>query len=160
MKYSEDTEEGRQKKLDYVNKRWQQLYGLQMEYGTEGIKYLLFVNSGAAAAVLAFHGTVASVRGMLWPKLMLGSFAFGVVLIGVVHILRHWHARRTFKQWRDSVDNDYYSDKKGWAEVIKEDADNSARAEKFDFSLWLAYASFGCFVFGIVIGMFNFYKIN
>lgn len=32
MKYSDDTDEHRKANIDYVNQRWKQLYGLEMEF--------------------------------------------------------------------------------------------------------------------------------
>lgn len=152
MKYSDDSEEHRRANIGYANERWRQLYGLQNEWGTEGIKYLLFVNAGAAVAVLAFLGSVASARDMLWPKTMLGFFAVGIVLIGLLHATRYHRVENLFKQWRTLV-NEYYTDQKGWGEINKADDASSA---KFDWALLMAYVSFTCFIIGILIGMFNF----
>lgn len=60
MKYSDDTAEHRKANIDYVNQRWKQLYGLEMDFSSEGIKYMLLVNAGAAVAVLAFHFNLRS----------------------------------------------------------------------------------------------------
>lgn len=152
MKYSEDTDEHRKANIDYVNQRWKQLYGLEMEFGSEAIKYLLLVNSGAAVAVLAFHGSVAAVRDMLWPKVMLGFFVTGVILIGFVHIAKFKRINALFKNWQSSV-NDYFTDKRGWLDIVNDDI---AKAKKFAGAEYLAYASFACFIVGASIGMFNF----
>ena len=152
MKYSDDTDDHRKANIDYVNKRWEQLYGLELEFSSEGIKYLLFVNAGAAVAVLAFHGSVAVVRDMAWPKVMLGFFVVGVILIGVLHIARYKAVSLVFKHWQQSV-NEYFTDAKGWSEVISADV---AKAKKYPWMPYLAYASFTCFVIGAAIGMFNF----
>jgi hypothetical protein len=49
--------------------------------------------------------------------------------------------------------NEYYTDQKDWSEVINADV---ARSARFDWALVVAYASFSCFIIGIIIGMFNF----
>lgn len=152
MKYSDDSEEHRTANIGYANERWRQLYGLQNDWGTEGIKYLLLVNSGAAVAMLAFLGSVADARKLSWPITMLGFFALGIVLIGFLHALRHYHVLQLFKKWRESV-NEYYTDQKEWSRLINADA---ARSTRFDWALLMAYASFSCFIVGIIIGMFNF----
>jgi hypothetical protein len=152
MKYSDDTEDHRKANIGYANERWRQLYGLQNDWGTEGIKYLLLVNSGATVAMLAFLGSVPEARKLGWPIAMLGFFALGVVLIGVLHSLRHYHILQLFRKWRESV-NEYYTDQKDWSEVINADV---ARSARFDWALVVAYASFSCFIIGIIIGMFNF----
>lgn len=152
MKYSDDTDEHRKANIDYVNQRWKQLYGLEMEFSSEGIKYLLLVNSGAAVAVLAFHGSVAAVRDMLWPKVMLGFFVFGVIIIGLLHIARYRGVNLLFRNWQSLV-NEYFTDVMDWLDVVNDDA---AKAKKNYWVVYLAYASFTCFVIGAAIGMFNF----
>lgn len=69
MKYSDDSEEHRKANIGYANERWRQLYGLQNDWGTEGIKYLFLVNSGAAVAMLAFLGSVVEARKWWWTIL-------------------------------------------------------------------------------------------
>lgn len=156
VKYSDDTNERRKANIDYVSQRWSQLYGLERETAADGIKYLFLVNSGAAVAVLAFHGSVPSVREMVWPKVMLGLFVIGLILIGFLHIMRYVGMTDLFRNWRDLV-NEYFSDSKGWQEVVE--ADNK-KAGGFRFSDWVAYASFACFVIGAGVGMFNFSSLN
>ncbi|MEO8332047.1 MAG: hypothetical protein ABI479_06405 [Gallionella sp.] len=123
-----------------------------MEFGSEGIKYLLLVNSGAAVAVLAFHGSVAAVRDMVWPKVMLGFFVVGVILIGALHIARYRGVHSLFRDWQSSV-NKYFIDVLDWLDIVNDDA---AKARKLSWALYFAYASFACFVIGAGIGMFNF----
>lgn len=156
MKYSEDTEEHCKANIDYINQRWKQLYGLAMEFSSEEIKYLFLVNSGAAIAVLAFHGSVAAVRDMVWPKIMLECFVLGVIFVGLLHIFRHKITHSLFKSWQGAV-NDYYSDKRGWSDILDNDVD---KATKFSRTEYLAYASFACFVVGASIGMFNFSTLS
>lgn len=156
MKYSDDTDEHRKANIDYVNKRWEQLYGLGMDFSSEGIKYLLLVNSGAAVAVLAFHGSVAAVRDMAWPKVMLGFFVMGVIFVGLLHIARYIGISSLFKNWRNSV-NEYFTDVRDWSDVVNDDVEKS---KKFDKVVYLAYASFACFVIGAAIGMFNFSNLT
>lgn len=150
MKYSDDTEDHRKANIGYVMERWRQLYELQYECGTEEIKYLFLVNSGAAVAVLAFLGSVANARDMIWPKVMLGFFAMGIVLVGFLHVTRLYQVSNVFKAWRVSV-NEYYTDQKGWSEITNADIARSA-----GFGWVLAHISFLCFIVGIIIGIFNF----
>lgn len=152
MKYSKDTKENREANIGYTNERWRQLYSVQSDWATEGIKYLMLVNSGGAVAMLAFLGSVANARDLVWPKATLASFALGIVLIGFMHVLRHYHISQLFKKWRESV-NDYFTDQKGWNQILEEDL---KRSSKYDWALLLAYMSFACFITGITIGIFNF----
>lgn len=156
MKYSADTEEHRKGNIEYINKRWEQLYTVQDDWGSEAIKYLLFVNSGAAAAILAFLGAIAKARDVVWPKASLAFFAVGIVLIGLLHAFRHYRVTQLFKKWRESA-NEYYTDQKEWDQVVAEDVE---RSRKLDWSLPMAYLSFACFIIGIVIAFYNFPDIT
>lgn len=152
MKYSDDSKENREINIGYTNERWRQLYSVQSDWAADGIKYLMLVNSGGAVAMLAFLGSVANARNLVWPKATLGCFALGIVLIGFLHVLRYYHITQLFKKWRESV-HDYVTDQKDWNQVL---ADDLSRSSKYDWALVLARISFACFVTGIIIGMFNF----
>lgn len=152
MKFSDDSPEHREANIGYANERWRQLYNVQSDWATEGIKYLMLVNSGGAVAMLAFLGSVEKARDLAWPKVTLGFFAMGIVLIGFLHVLRHYRILQLFKKWRESV-NEYFTDQKDWSQIIKED---EKRTSQFDWALQLAYISFACFISGIVVGIFNF----
>lgn len=152
MKYSDDSEEHQKANIGYANERWRQLYEVKNDWGTEGIKYLLFVNSGAAVAMLAFIGSVGEARKLSWPIAMLAFFTMGMMMIGILHVLRYSHVSKIFKKWRESV-IEYYTDQKGWSEIVDADV---ARSARFDWALFMAYASFACFSVGISIGLLNF----
>lgn len=152
MKYSEDKPANLEANNEYIKRRWEQLYGLERESSTEGIKYLFLVNSGASVAVLAFFGSVPAVRDLYWPKVMLFLFVVGLILVGVLHIVRHRRMNSLFMRWVDLV-NKYYSDAMGWSEVVQTDTKKSA---KFIWIDLIAYMSFSCFVAGAIVGMGNF----
>ena len=40
----------------YINRRWEQLYGLEKEWGERTLKFLFLTNSGGAIATLSFIG--------------------------------------------------------------------------------------------------------
>ena len=105
------------------------------DWGAEGIKFLFLVNAGAAVALLAFIGSVANARDLSWPKVSLGFFALGIVLIGLLHVLRYFRISKLFKKWRESV-NEYYTEQKDWDQIIDEDKQVS---ERFDWALLMAY---------------------
>lgn len=151
MKYSDDSDEHRTANIKYAQERWRQLYALQIEWGTEGIKYLLFVNAGAAAAMLAFLGSVENARDMVWPKVMLGLFSIGVILVGALHAVRRQRVHKVFKNWRNAV-NEYYTDQKTWREIIDADA---IASNKFDWEGLIALLSFVCLIIGVIVGTFN-----
>ncbi len=154
MKLSKTPIEQREGHIAYVNKRWSQLSELELSWGADAVKYLLFVNSGAAVTVLTFIGTSEKIRALLWPKSMLGSFVLGVVFLGFYQALRYHRISNIYKKWREGVD-DYFNDQIDWHVLIADDDKRS-----FSFSLkiqiLLAYLSFTSFLAGVAIGMCNF----
>lgn len=152
MKLSEASEEQREGHLAYVDKRWAQLSDLELSWSADAIKYLMFVNSGATVAVLTFLGTIESVRPLLWPKVMLGLFVVGVVIIGIFHAVRYHRIERIYRNWREGVDQ-YYGDKLDWETMISKDENLSRR---YPLAVTLAYLSFGCFIAGVIVGLCNF----
>ena len=159
MKYSGLSEETKKTNHNYIVERWKQLYGLETEWAAEGIKYLLLVNAGATIAMLAFHGSVEAIRYMLWPKVMLGFFVFGVILVGFLHIYREAGVASLFQEWQNAT-TQYYDDTKDFTNLVNEDTARSS-APKLGLTLHLlGYLSFACFVIGILIGMCNFYTLT
>lgn len=157
MKLSETPLEQREGHIAYVGKRWSQLSELEIASGTEAIKYLLLVNSGAAVAVLAFLGTSAEVRALMWPKVMLGTFVLGVVFIGFYQSVRYHRIANIYNGWREGVDS-YYNDKLDWENTIRED---KARSDAYMIpQVLLAYVSFTCFLVGVIVGMCNFLDLQ
>jgi len=45
-------------RIEYVNRRWRDLYERQLDVGDRVIKYLILINSGGAVAVLSFMGAM------------------------------------------------------------------------------------------------------
>ncbi len=152
MKFSEDTDEHRKSNIDYVNQRWKQLHGLEVQFGSEGIRYLFLANAGATIAVLAFHGAFSTGGSVLWPKLMLAFFVTGMILTGVLYFARFLGADALFKHWQDLVIA-YFNDANKWSDVVNEDI---AKSRKISWVVYLAYASFACFVVGAVMGVLTF----
>ncbi len=157
MKLSDTPLEQREGHIAYINKRWSQLSELELSWGGEPIKYLLFVNSGAAAAILAFLGTSSQVRALLWPKVMLAAFMLGVVFVGLYQAVRYHRIAHMYKGWRKSVSR-YYSDNMGWGEMINDDERRSTAWLNLQVSL--AYIAFACFLLGVAVGMCNFMDLR
>lgn len=152
MKLSDTPEEQRAGHLAYVDQRWTQLSDLEMSWSGEAIKYLMFVNAGATIAVLTFLGAIESVRPLLWPKVMLGFFVGGVVILGIFHAVRYHRIEHIYRNWREGVDQ-FFSDKLDWEKMISEDERLSRR---FLLGVTLAYLAFGCFLSGVIVGLCNF----
>lgn len=156
MKLSETPEEQREGHLAYVDQRWTQLSDLELSWSTDAIKYLMLVNSGATIAVLTFFGAIETVRPLLWPKVMLGFFVVGVVIIGIFHAVRYHRIDRIYRSWREGVDQ-FYSDKLDWEKMISDDENLSRR---FPLGVTLAYLAFGCFLGGVIVGLCNFSSLS
>jgi hypothetical protein len=157
MKLSDTPLEQREGHIAYINKRWSQLSDLELSWGGEPIKYLLLVNSGAAAAILTFLGTSQQVRALLWPKVMLAAFMLGVVFVGLYQAVRYHRIAHIYKCWRKGVSH-YYSDNTGWREMISDDEGRSTAWLTFQISL--AYIAFACFLLGVAVGLCNFMDLK
>lgn len=144
-------EQERKVRLEYIHKRWTQLSELELTSGIEAVKYLLFVNSGAAAAVLTFLGNSAQVRALNWPKVMLASFMLGIVFVGLYQGVRYFRLAHIYKGWRNDV-RKYYRDE-NWDDLLNKDERRTRAAVIPQISL--ACLSFVCFVFGIGLAFFN-----
>lgn len=157
LKKSETPEDQRAKRQTYIQTRWGQLSDLSTNWADEAIKYLLIVNTGAMAASLGFIGTMAHLRSAQWPKVALSLFAAGVVLVGVYHAVRYHRVEWLFKGWRNDVAS-YSDDKLNWNELLNQD---EARVKQWSAPLYvLAYTSFLCFLFGLVVTANNFSDIT
>lgn len=154
MTLSKTDEEVREGRLAYVDKRWSQLSELELAWSGDAVKYLLFVNSGAAAAVLAFLGTSVKIQPYLWPKVMLGSFVLGVVFLGFYQAVRYHRIASIYKGWREDVDH-YYNDKLDWEDLTENDH-KRAYSPSINIQILLAYLSFACFLVGVAVGICNF----
>lgn len=157
MKRSETPPDLLARRLDYIQKRWSQLSELSTTWGDEAIKYLLFVNAGAMAGSLSFIGAMAHIRHAAWPRVALMLFVAGVVLVGVYHALRYHRTERLFRAWRQDTEK-YNSDGLYWNDLLDRD---EVRSKKLTWPLvLLAYASFGCFLIGLLIAGLNFQDIT
>jgi hypothetical protein len=154
MKLSETPIEQREGHIAYVNKRWSQLSELELSWGADAVKYLLFVNSGAAVTVLTFIGTSEQIRALFWPKPMLGCFVLGVVFLGFYQAVRYHRIAHIYNEWRVGVDS-YFNDQTDWNVLIADD-DKRSFSGSLRFQILLAYVSFACFLSGVAIGMFKF----
>lgn len=157
MKRSETPDSLQTARQQYIQARWTQLSDLSINWGDEAIKFLLFVNAGAMAGSLSFIGAMAHIRHAAWPKIALMLFVAGVVLVGVYHALRYHRTERLFRYWRRDTE-EYNSDKLEWNDLLDRD---EARSNKLTWPLvFLAYASFGCFLTGLLIAGLNFHEIT
>jgi hypothetical protein len=157
MKRSETPADIRAGREEYIATRWGQLSELSTSWGDEAIKYLLFVNAAAMAGTLSFIGAMVHLRPAAWPKIALLLFVVGVVLIGFYHAFRYQRTEWLFGRWREDVDQ-YKADAMEWNDLLDRDK------PRWDQCTWplmvLPYASFGCFLAGLLIAILNFHEIT
>ena len=147
-KHSEADKENRENRNKYINNRWEQLYGLEKDWGEKALRYLLMTNSGGAIATLSFIGASKDFLTITSVKIALVLFIVGIFLIGVSIAKTYHHMNNLFESYTKDV-KEYYSNNKTWIELSNEDEERTKN------SVWdnvCPYASFGCFIFGCILG--------
>lgn len=153
LRYDDMTDKSRAEVLAAANRRWGSLSTIERNAAEEGLKYLLFVNSGAVIALLAFldaHVGTAThpVCGYTFAYVSLAAFIFGIIAIGAFRVEMYRSARRAFKSWSENVkafkrnsitDEEIY-------ERDERDARDPARLG------WLSGSSFVFFIIGVIAG--------
>jgi hypothetical protein len=140
----------------YIDARWTQLSDVSNAYGEESVKYLLLVNTAAMGAALAFVGAMPHLRPLLWPKVVLMLFAFGVAILGVFHAFRYHRIEWMFNRWRKDVQS-YTDDQLTWNDLI--DRDEKRRKRFGIVQATFPYFSLLSFYVGLTVGAFNFADI-
>jgi hypothetical protein len=139
--------------FEYYLQRWTQLNGLIISHSEGAINYLLTVNGGALAGMLAFVGSVSQVRNSKCTLWALGLFALGLVLSGVVRA----HALETMKIFQAGWSTDFGEYRRGsitWEEWNRRD---QARVNRWRYKYvgpLIGYASFVCFLIGLAIAAY------
>lgn len=153
MKLFSMTDTVRQQSLAYIRERWTQLADSGRERDTEVIKYLLVVNAGSAVSVLAFIGATAATEQPPIPGAMgmLIAFVVGVILTGVLIVIRGFRIMWLFGKWRQDVSS-FYADQLEWEELLARDASRSTLSMT---TLVIGCLAFGCFVGGALFGLFS-----
>lgn len=146
--YSKQDPELRKRLANHIDKRWWQLYELEKEWGERALRYLLFTNSGGAIATLGFLGGAPGAISMTGIKVSLFSFILGVVLVGISTAKTFHHMSKLFKHWQNDLDH-YYEDKITWSHLHHQDQQRAVE-DFFDYAI--PYASFICFLIGVVSG--------
>lgn len=137
----------------YNDDRFQQLNELLMINVTSTWTYLLTVNGGAAAGILAFIGAKSELAAMRWPYAVLFAFVLGVVLVGFAHAFMVHKAQLLVNNWVASV-GEYYRNEIEWREVVRRD---NLRVGWFKQLPWiLGWLSLTSFVGGVVLAAWKF----
>lgn len=152
-KFSQLDEEKRVENHAYISQRWIQLHELEKEWAEKAIRYLFLTNSGGAIATLSFLGSSSSTLNLLGTKVALIIFVLGVFLVGVLTARTLHGLSELYRGWKADV-TQYYDDQFEWEELNARD-ENRGGDDTAEYIL--GYASFGCFIFGSVIGFFSFF---
>lgn len=132
-----------------INRRWEQLYKLEKEWGEKAIKYLFLTNSGGAIATLSFIGASKEFSSYS-AKAALFSFLLGIVLVGVSTALTFHHLSGLFEKYKLYV-KEFHCDQMTWQDLNDWDAKRVLRS-RMDYAI--PYFSFLSFVFGCGIGAY------
>jgi hypothetical protein len=148
--YSQVSLEIQRQYIERINQRWSQLYHLQKEWADKAINFLFLTNSGGAIAMLGFIGATQHVH--LLVVMGLGIMLLGLISVGV--LVAHVYHQMTglFDAWRKDV-REYFIDRISWEKL---NSDDDLRSKDPVLNLCLGYASLGCFITGITLGILGF----
>lgn len=142
-----------QLRMKHVDDRFQQLNGLLNSTTSAAWSYLLTVNGGAAAGLLAFIGADEKVASRSWPYLSLGLFILGLVLVGVAHAFMAHRVQGLVDQWITGSDA-YFMNQITWAHLTAKDAQAVSR---LSWVPWvLGWGSLGLFLAGLLVAVIGF----
>lgn len=122
--------------------RFNQLNGL-LNSGTQSVwTYLMSVNGGGAAGMLAFIGAKDSIASQVWPYVVLGLFTVGLILVGIAHAVIVHKVQALIDNWNAHMSL-YWQDRIGWSVVLAKDKEVVARQKAVPWILgWLALVLF------------------
>ena len=147
--FFEYNEAQKKETIDYINVRWGQLNELTRDWTDKAVKYLFVSNSGGAIATLSYIGNRQKAGFLLTTTLIL--FLAGVVLVGLFTSLFYHYIEGLFLKWMSDVKS-YLSNNLKYEDLLTKD---EKRASPKWWLYILAYASFGCFIIGIITGSIN-----
>ena len=141
------TKEQRDLRHKYSDDRFQQLNGLLGCAISNTWTYLLTVNGGAAAGILAFIGSSPALAKLEWPYYVLLLFLAGLVLVGFAHAYIVHKIQGLTDNWINNTSK-YWHNELDWAAVLKSD---QAMVDRWKWvPRLLGWLSLGSFVFGVV----------
>lgn len=138
-----NTHEDVKEQLDQYNqRRFEQLNSLVLSHAEGAWQFLLAVNGGGAAAMLAFIGAVSPLQKRWWPYLVLGTFVVGLVLVGIGRAYLFQRMSRLLQLWNDSMLR-FYKNEIEWPQVIEDDQNAGNRGGWIATAIaWFSFASF------------------
>lgn len=130
----------------YNDDRFQQLNGLLGAAISNTWTYLLTVNGGSAAGLLAFIGSKPELAKLQWPYWVLVVFMSGLVFVGLAHAFIVHKVQALSDGWVANTGR-YWRNEVVWSYVLEED---QKLVRKWVFVPWiLGWLSLLAFVVGI-----------
>ena len=139
--------------INYINKRWSQLYHLSKEYGDKSISYLMLTNGSGAVANLSFIGALK--KTSLLGAWSLSLYFLGIILVGVLIAFNYHRKNFLFDAWKRDV-NLFYENSLNWNQL---NANDENRSQDSIWPIWVAYGSWACFIFGSILGIFGLFNL-
>ena len=137
----------------YNYDRFQQLNGLLGQASSSTWTYLLTVNGGGAAALLALIGSESDAARYSWPYWILMFFVLGLVCVGFAHAFIVHKLDALSKHWVEATGK-YWHGKVGWAIVIESD---DSLVKKNQWVPWvLGWLSLFFFLTGVAWAAYEF----
>ncbi|PKO68276.1 MAG: hypothetical protein CVU22_09080 [Betaproteobacteria bacterium HGW-Betaproteobacteria-16] len=145
-----------QSREKYHDERFHQLNGLLTSSSGAAWSYLLAVNGGAAAGILAFIGAKASVAVQMWPYAVLSLFVLGLLCVGFAHAAIVHKVQGLLQNWSSTMER-YWKNQVGWDYLMERDQDLVYRWRKVPWILgWLSLL---LFIAGIIVTAWNFHRM-
>lgn len=133
-------------------RRFDQLNGLLTASSGAAWNYLLAVNGGAAAGILAFIGAKKELASQSWPYTVLAVFVVGLLLVGIAHAVMVQKIQALITNWNANIVR-YWNNEIGWKFHLEQD---EAAVKRLAWLPWtLGWISLGLFVLGVVLAAQN-----
>ena len=130
----------------YNDDRFQQLNGLLGSATSSVWTYLLTVNGGAAAGLLAFIGARSDLAKLEWPYYILFIFVTGIISVGLAHAFIVHKLQALVDNWV-KISGSYWRDEIAWIDVIQLD---DALVKRHKWVPWaLGWMSLLMFLIGV-----------
>lgn len=150
MNFADMQEPKKNSSLGFLDKRWERLNAWFNAEWENAAKYLFLTNAGGAVAVLSFLGASKDLRGNCCLALALLAFAVGVILLGAFRAHLVHKSADTYVGWAKDADL-FVTNQLTWEKLIE---NHERRAAIGAWGYIFGYASFTCFILGVVCGGF------
>jgi len=154
-KYSDYDEQWRDFTGKFIRERWGQLNSMIRDVINKITQFLFLTNSGGAVAILSYMGVNSDARKLLGPRLSLTCFLLGLIIYGFYLAMYYYFNDDLIRKWNADSDK-FFRDELGWKQLNDDDEERVNSNKMIIVLPKLAWASFGFFVLGSVIGLYSF----